>query len=181
MTDLFNNLLTRRNLVRFACLSSLAMPFALADVAWAGSELPFTGWTVGEYLRAFNPDSYESMHSELKTLVDNSPMYSNPSSRADIGGSVSLNASGYGSTVSFNFLYTCSIPCDSLSAYVTVMRDAALVYDRTFYGAGNRLSGSDAAYGLQPGTYSVVVTAWSPKPPAGTTSSYVQDWQTVYL
>lgn len=43
------------------------------------------------------------------------------------------------------------------------------------------LSGSGTAYGLPSGTYSVVVTAYSPNPPAGYTSSYYQDWRTCYV
>ncbi len=91
--------------------------------------------------------------------------------------SVSINAwNNGGGSVGYRFAFSCSESCSSLYALVTIGS-----YQKAFWGSGTYLPGSGIASGLASGTHSVVVTAFSPNPPTGSSSSYSQDWTSVTI
>ena len=133
--------------------------------------------TVGEYLRARDADTYCLLDDDLRELLDESPMLRGQQTRAYMNQSVSINAwNNGGGSVGYRFTFSCSESCSSLYALVTIGS-----YQKAFWGSGAYLSGSGIASGLARGTYSVVVTAFSPNPPTGSSSAYSQDWTSVTI
>lgn len=133
--------------------------------------------TVGEYLRARDADTYCLLDDDLRELLDESPMLRGQQTRAYMNQSVSINAwNNGGGSVGYRFTFSCSESCSSLYALVTIGS-----YQKAFWGSGTYLSGSGIASGLAGGTYSVVVTAFSPNPPTGSSSAYSQDWTSVTI
>lgn len=164
--------------------SAAAMPWLILSSISFASETSdcFENMTVGEYLRMFSPDVYQSLDPDFKDLLDSSPMYSKaPASRASLGQTVSISAWRAGSgAVGYNFSFSCSDWCPSLYALVTVTNLTTNVSRSSeHWGSGLNLSSSGTLYGLGTGSCRAVVTAFSPEPPVGMSSYYSQDWYTV--
>lgn len=180
MSLLTNTGISRRAFLFLPAVVALGGAVSLAKASEIAD--PFANLTVGEYIRLFAPEVYDSLGTEFKSLLDSSQMFSQtPISRAYLDQSVSISAwrTGAGS-VGYSFSFTCSASCPSLYALVTVNNlSTGSTYSREFWGSGTSLSGSGTASGLSSGLCRAVVTAFAPEPPAGMSSYYSQDWSTV--
>lgn len=174
---------SRRELLLGAFCAVLGNTFHRANPAKAASEC-FEGATVGEYLRTFSPQAYGELSSKMRDLLDSSPMYSEaPLPRTSLVQDVSISAWKSGvASIGYSFRFSCSHPCPSLYALVTVTNlSTGVSQSKEFYGSGSQLSGSGTASDLPSGSYRAVVTAYPPVPPAGMEGYYSQDWANVSL
>lgn len=173
--------ITRRELITSSLATVAALALPRTAFAWEEGSC-FEDLSVGEYLNMFSPSVYAGLGSDLKELLDSSPMYSNAvDARAALQQSVWISAwNSSAGAVSFTFAFTCSDSCPSLYALVTVTNlSTGASQQREYWGAGMSLSKAGTFYGFAPGSYRAVVTAFSPEPAFGTSSYYSQAWDNV--
>ena len=180
--------LTRRDALKFAALgmasaaASLMLPAgALAD-EWVA--IPITeGMTVGDLIAIADPDQWASLPQAVKDALLTAPVEGGgggPQTRASVGGSAWVTPnSGAGSSF-YECGYTTRVSCPGLAVHVTYISGSTIYYNKTFYGSGQNVQGSDTVR-LPAGVYSVVATGYPTSVNSGYEVSYSQGFGTAYV
>ena len=175
--------MSRRAFVLNAAVLSSAL---IASPALAEeSASPFSQMSVGDYVRTFDPEAYASLSSEMRTVLDSTPMFDEAGSmaRADIGGTLALDAYKTGSSIRYDFTFSVNQYCSSLYTLVTVTSNSTGTthHSRGHYGSGSYFSGGATTGSLPSGGYTVYGVGYSPTPPSGLDSRPIQRWLTRFV
>lgn len=182
-TGIFDTIMSRRSFVLGAAAlgSTLIAAPALAEP----TSKPLSDMTVGDYVRTFDPAAYASLSGEMRAVLGSTPMFDEADGmmRADIGGTLALDAYKTGSSIRYDFTFSVSQYCSSLYTLVTVTSNSTGTthHSRGHYGSGSYFSGGATTGSLPSGGYTVYGVGYSPNPPEGMNSRPIQRWLTRFI
>lgn len=140
--------------------------------------------SVGDYIRALHPETWEQVHPDVKAMLDAEPMRLEAPSivPARVGGYAYVNASDGFSYSTYDGAYNADETCPMLACSVTYSKGGAVYYESPTvtrsYTTWCPISG--AAH-IASGTYNVVITGYPIQPPPGGTVQFAQGFDTATI
>lgn len=178
--------LSRRDVLKVAAAGVLAgvltpvMP-SLADEAEEVLYRVTDDTTIGDVLRALEPEHWAQIHPDVQAVLNEAPMDLEASGpQARVGGYVTLKASDGILSSQYYGSYKANEVCPMVACLVTYSKNGNIVASSDTmtneYDVWVSVSGQ---FQLSPGTYRAVITGYPMQPPPGGTIEYAQTSRTV--